>query len=422
MATILKPRSRRSWSLSAGRILCACAVLAAAGPHKCPQVHAADKLPDLETIRAAVNYYTASVKALEGKCVMELSRDGNADQENDAGRRMFDLREELSFSVDLVQGRAFVDEENSFYYRGKKGEKLEFETRTGEAWDGARSYALLYTHIRSPVDTTVPAGVPNKLNIGTRNGIHVRGVPWDAAGLRLLLAGGDSLATQLRQPGATVDGIEDIGGIKCVRVSAGRLTAWMDPTHEYLPRRLELRRDKGMVASATVKSAGEPLCRTDVVEFRKFPDGDSGKEMWFPTRSQTRVWFGMICDCEVTELRINPVIDPRRFSILPEDLPPGVQVTDVTAAPVQVSYTGGQMDEWQERNRLYDEESDRIGALLEGPHPRPAAGALDEGAPRTPAVIAQLPAPVHWSVWLLLAGSAALIVLGAISAVRARRA
>ena len=69
----------RKASRSVQRILVTFAVVCVAtGSVASHPAVAADKTPDLATIRAAVDFYTASIKTLEGKCVSKWSRGPNS--------------------------------------------------------------------------------------------------------------------------------------------------------------------------------------------------------------------------------------------------------------------------------------------------------------------------------------------------------
>lgn len=362
MGTHLKSSCRQFPWPSAARKFCVFVVFAAACPNS--EARAGDKLPDLETIRTAVDLYAQTVKTLQGKCVETMSRDRTVNLPQPAA---FDVLIETSFAADLVQRRTLLDSQESYYIVGKKGEKMPFEIRRACSYDGARSYHRIFTHLRSPVETEVEAGALHMLNIFPRDDTRTERVAWDYAGLRMSMAGEESLSTCLRKPGVTVEGLDEIDGARCVRLRArvgqgqAQLNMWLDSAHDFLPRRLELWR-----TPLPTKGDPELLYRMEVFKYRKFPDATGG-EQWFPVRSRSRLWTKQIYDCEVTELQINPPLEVRRFAVSPKDLPDGVQVNNFSSQQLRPEYTGGRADLWKERDRLSDEESARIRALRDGP-------------------------------------------------------
>ena len=379
------------------------------GDHR---VSAADEVPDLETIRVAVDSYTQSIKTLEGKFLRSMSHVSRR-MKVGPGIRMEGLRVDATFSADIAEGKFFLDERKSYWLPGKQnGEHVSFETHEVRAFDGMKAYSLVYSPVKSPVESAVPADIPMELIVGAENEIDREYVPWDFAGLRLLGMGKLTLAGMLRDPTIKLsdqfrqDGMyylyQDDGNISQFRSSP--FGAVIDPAHDYLPRSIWI--TETLPDEATRLAHG-----FEVFEFRRFPDAQGANEKWFPVRGRVKSWLPETYDLEVTELKVNQPIDAGRFSIREEDLPDGVKL--VTGGVE--SYTGGRKDLWQERQRLLDQNVSRIDLLLAPP---PSAALIP---PPAPTVAAEFFSGFSWQNWLVVVAALGVIVAAATSSLRGRR-
>jgi hypothetical protein len=313
------------------------------------RLRAAESLPDFETVRAAVDDYAGRVRTLEGKFTMTLTRDPRVGDPVGVERSKNDLRAEGSFQVDIMHGKVYLDKREAYWVPGLNGEQLRFEAHEASTFDGTRPYRLMYSRVKSPVDTGLPADVPLELIVGKDDPIANQPLPWDFAGLRLL--GGGTLSTALRESRISVNGEEEINGIRCIHLVDPQgptkvFEIWLDPEHDYLPVRMY------------IAAAGF----FEVSEFSKFRDESVGAECWFPARGRLTNTRGEIRDLDVKELKINSPIDAARFSIEEASLPDGVKVTRGVAGAV--SFTGERDDLWEQNKRHHDEEERRISALL----------------------------------------------------------
>jgi hypothetical protein len=144
-----------------------------------------------------------------------------------------------------------------------------------------------------------------------------------------------------------MDGDESVDGVKCIVISvntdarAGALRMWLDPHHDYLPR-------KQLYVSPNGKAESE---RTLVVKrFQQYDDG-SGNLRWFPKEGVVHTAFGD-WSVELVELRLNVDCNQEQFAIDPQTLPPGIKVHDSKG----VWFTGGKDDAYKELRKLMSEQ------------------------------------------------------------------
>lgn len=374
------------------------------------RVSAADEI-DLPTIRAALDFYTSSVKTLEGRYSLSAQLEPGFEYGPHV-LVMEDLRREIGFAADLERGWTSLDETKSWLYSGISKEK-RFEVRTVESFDGNRYHALLYTVTKSPIPTKVPFRVPHQLNMFSHDETRIDYGPWSFAGLRLKRFE-VSLAALLQTSAARLDGRETLDGSECYRVVAERdgirFIAWLDPQHDFLPRRQQY------IDLTKAEESNPPLYLLENTEFRQFTDDAHGTRRWFPVRGKARDFTREIKTIEVAELRINVPLKRSQFQIDPETLPDGVEINDASQSPMQVSYTGGRVDLWNERQRLVDQQTDKMAEIL-GIDMRPPS-TRPSGTHGT--VRAEPPRQAQWRVWLLAAGSVILIAVGARKILHAR--
>jgi hypothetical protein len=407
MKALPESRSRMARRFPAWRLAGVAAALAVGAVAR-RDACGADQLPDLETIRAAAEFYSQNIKTLEGRYVRKVTRVPGMP----LGMIARDHRAETIFRTDLAKRRIYLDERESYYLPGRDSAQLRFEIHVVNFSDGARTAHLMYSHVVSPAETEVPPDMPMWLNFSVRDDIGDRYLPWDFTGLRLIEMG--SLSAVLRNPMTRVEGLEVVGGTQCVRVAltfenTRPVVAWLDPARDFLPMRIELWR-----------AAGEPkrLHRLDVLQFERFSDAAGGADVWFPTKTRAQSWIDELTDMETFDLRINAPIDPAHLSMRIEDLPDGVQVNDWSPGG-GTSYTGGRKDLWDERKRLFDEEDARLKVMLDEAPRSPPVNTSDSGVP-VPAVAVPSVEAVHWSVWLLVCASIALIASGILILARRR--
>lgn len=375
------------------------------------QVAVAAQPPDISTVRAAVDYYAARVKTLSGKYVHKMGRAPGAKTTPAAMR---EYRAEIVFRADLVSRKVLLDERSSYWLPGKGGDRVPFGLHTVRTSDGTYSAALIHSHVRSPVESKLPPDLPMWLNLAPHDNVADEYVPWTFCGL--WMPGAGSLRAALAISSAHVENSETINGADCVRVSVGppgeaALIVWLDQTHDFLPRRIELWRNAG----------GRKLLHgLDVADIRNFPDSAGAQTVWFPVVCRARNWVDDAHDLEIADLTINAPIDGRDVTIQVDELPDGIQVNDASTRGLGGFYTGGRKDVWDERKRLYDEEHAEIEDLFEAP--RPERVALDDSSEeRAPAVTAEAESGANWPLWLLGVAAICLIVGGWMSIARARR-
>jgi hypothetical protein len=411
------PRSARLFCLTLALIL------AAGSPVASRRAAAADKTPDIATIRAAVDFYAASIKTLEGKGVSKWSRGPNSPGAKGGIPLTNDLRFDIVFLADIPNHKSFFDERKTYYLLGTNGDKMPFGIHTTTAFDGTLHFSMTHTHVVSPVETELAPDIPYDLNVSRNDATHNRSTPWDYSGLRI---SGGNLASFLRDPAARIDGQEKVNDANCVRVvvepSKGEPTfiAWLDPAHDFLPRRWTRPKPAALQAKSADNSP-KYLIQLDVFEFRKFPDLAGGNEKWFPVRGREHNWLDESHDDEITELKINPTIDGDRFSIQATTLVDGVRVNDSTGDGREASYTGGRQDLWEDRKRQLDDETRRMNVVLASLQNASATpGVGTDGLPK-PGIVAEVLSLPGGTRYVIAACSVALVGVGVISILRKRR-
>ncbi|MEX1232362.1 MAG: hypothetical protein WEB58_19105 [Planctomycetaceae bacterium] len=217
-----------------------------------------------------------------------------------------------------------------------------------------------------------------------------RFIPTDAIGGRVPLAV-TSLTEIMTHPSCRLDGQEEIDGVSCWKVQmeatdqlAGTpilVTAFFDPSHDYLPRQIEVRRKDS-------QNPGWHLTWA-VTEFQKLSD-DTLSLQWFPLIAEFRQSVS-VQTLTVEEMAINPDIPDQKFT---PDFSDGAMVTDHTDPGRPRNYAMGNIDRKVERV---------AAAALVNELPQPAA------SDRTPAAV-----PPQGGVWwfVLLAVSAAVVAVG----------
>ncbi len=371
----------------------------------------------LDTARAAVDFYAGSIKTLSGKSIVKLRGEPDRDKHFPGELRMQNVRIEETFEADVPSRRTRLEERKSFFYRAKDGGELPMETHLVGAFNGVKFFFLVHTQARSAIPTQVPLDTPVTLNITPGDDFDKEYVPWDFAGLR---AGyWANLAVFLRTPKLKIGPAQEVNGARCVAISDHRsngqvMAVWLDPEHDFLPRRIEL-------TGVDAEGKRSLQDRFEILDFGKFPDEESGTDKWFPTRVETHNWIMQISEVEVVELRINPPIDPARFTIADADLPDGVGISDRTQGH-SGRFTGDRKDIWEERQKLRRRETEQLESLIavpERPVSRPRASVDD--VKRDPTVTVTSPS-THWSIWAIGAVSIALIAAGSLRLVRSRKA
>jgi hypothetical protein len=368
----------------------------------------------LATIRAAVEDYAAHIKSLEGRYEMAFTPIGQF-----AGA---DESMTVDFAADLSGDRMIHDE-----YRVEASPKSPEISRRTRRID-ADTALLTFT----PRDGPEKAGWGEPHILVTRQrGRSGRTTPWHLAGLAspsTPVKGGLaqlwSLVTENWGGDAIYEGEQQMNGALCERVTIRypdrRVRLWLDPAHDYLPRRQEF---------IDLPAGKSPKTTTDVIdtfEFAKYHDADADVMRWFPSRGKHQ-WYNVSAEeYEVEQLTINPSLDDKRFRIDIASLPDGVQINDNSPAPAvvfpntsggTVRYTGDRRDLWEAREQARIESLKE--AALKGLFPQlPSAGTanLDEAGIYRDA-LSRVP---WWAYAIVAAGAASLIAL-LIARVRRRR-
>ena len=306
-------------------------------------------VPDLKTVAAAVIHNHASIRSMEGRFESKMTPAPKLPERavDVVTEDMKDSRSSVVFRTDIVHGRTHIDETRSFIYPGLS-ETQRFVVREISSFDGQESFVLEHTLAESPVPAHVPPNVPHTLSIkGGSDPTYIIYWPWHFAGLRLSDVPQESLASLFQSNLVTIDGEESVDGVKCIVISVntdarrGALRMWLDPHHDYLPR-------KQIYVSPSGNAESE--LTLVVKRFQQYDDG-SGKLRWFPKEGVVHTAFGDR-SVELVELRLNVDCDQQLFAIDPETLPPGIKVHDSKGDWV----TGGRDDVYRELRKLMAEQ------------------------------------------------------------------
>lgn len=308
-------------------------------------------LPDLKTVAAAVISCHNSIRSMEGRFESRMTPTpklpGQAVKAVAEEHR--DSRSSVAFRANIVHGWTHLDETRSFVCPGLS-ETQPIVVRTTRSFDGQKPCVLHKTLAESPVPAHVPPDVPHTLDCTGSDPTEFTYGPWYFAGLRLLRSPRESLASLFQRNLVTIDGEQSVDGVKCLVISvdadarAGELRMWLDPVHDYLPRK-QIHCTPGRDAD---------LERTLIVkEFQQYDDG-SGNLRWFPKEAVIQTGFGDYL-VDLAELRLNVDCRKEQFATDPETLPPGVRVHDASGSWV----TGGRVDLCSELAKLRAEQ-DRI--------------------------------------------------------------
>ena len=103
----------------------------------------------------------------------------------------------------------------------------------------------------------------------------------------------------------SADGADKTPDLATLRVAVDLrpVAAWLDPAHDYMPRRIEMMQFPSGESPTLMHGF-------DVFEFRKFPDGAGGNEKWFPVIGRVKNWQPYLLQGIDYETR--NVIDVRR--------------------------------------------------------------------------------------------------------------
>jgi hypothetical protein len=360
----------------------------------------ADEMIDLKMIQAAVEAYDSSISSLAGRYRSRIKT-----PVTDQVRRE-DSTMTGTFLFQCLHDRIRLEEHDSWFYG--KISRERFEVRKLSTFDGTRAELLFFTCDKRPIPSKVPAGRAFILNSGGGNGRN-EFTPWVIAGLRVRGTGG-TLAALLKSPSAQLERIERVAGDLCYVVSMKQpeIRVWLDPRHDFLPRRQEF---------SFLGADGKPDPPHLVLEtttFEQFADAEKKEHRWFPKHCEVRS-PQQVELVDVDELRINPPVDETQFTIDRQTLPDGVRVNDPGSAGRKVSYTGDRKDLWDEIDRQLDEETEELNRLLGTTGPgRPKA------APAVPPIPA-VPATASRSGALLLVGASLLLILCGLRLARSRK-
>jgi hypothetical protein len=302
--------------------------------------------PDPKTVAAAVISYHASIRSMEGRFESKMTPAPKlpARAVDVVTEDVKDSRSSVAFRTDIVHGWTHLDETRSFISPGLSESQRLVVRHTG-SFNGDRTCALQYTLAESPVPAGVPSGVPYSLKSERSNLTESAFMPWHFAALRLWGVPRQSLATLFQRNLVTIDGEESVDGVKCIVIgadaTAGELRMWLDPGHDYLPRKQFYGSPDG----------DAEFDKTLIVnKFQQYDDG-SGHLRWFPKEAVVQIGFDDY-SVELVELQLNVDCRQEQFTIDPETLPPGVSVHDANGSWV----TGGRDDIYRKLRKLMAEQ------------------------------------------------------------------
>lgn len=305
------------------------------------------EVPDLKTVASAVIFYHASIRSMEGRFDSKTTAAPQLPARKVEVLIQEHSRSSVVFRTDRVHGWTHLDETRSFVYP-RLSETQRFVVHDTSSFDGQKRYTLHHTLAESPVPAHVPPNVPHTLSImGGSDPTHSNFGPWNFAGLRLRDVPQESLAFLFQSNLVTIDGEESVDGVKCIVISvntdarAGALRMWLDPHHDYLPRK-----------QLYISPSGDSAFQSSFVvkKFQQYDDG-SGNLRWFPKEVVVQTGGGDYL-VDLVELRLNVDCRKEQFAIDPETLPHGVRVSDDSRSWV----TGGRVDLWRELEKLRAEQ------------------------------------------------------------------
>ncbi len=309
----------------------------------------------IEEIRDSVHKYTQKIETLDGR--MQIIFQTKAFKRvPSAPLVMEDLTIDTDFKVDLFHGRTFLATDRTWYYREISDSPFSVEHL--DTFDGEAGYHLERTLKVSPVTSRLPLNFPYTLAVGVKDGTTVHRVISRLAGLPIPGAM-VSLAAVLGSPEARITGKRTIDGHRCVDVSGGagawRVDASLDPSVSWLPRRLV-----AAYQSSTAPSTA-PTFDLQTTEFGQFETGVPNDVVWFPVRGREIHMGATTVDLILNELRINTPMSKEQFKVDRTALPDGVRVE----TPSGTTYTGGREDLWVAMDKLVDEKTAVMQAIIE---------------------------------------------------------
>ena len=333
---------------------------------------------DLDAARAALDFYTTSIVALEGEWVTHL---GGKYSPGTLVMEDMTLRQE--FSVDLQRNRVRLDELKTWKYSKISPDK-EFSVRKLTVFDGHRTQTLLRTEEKGPLPSSIPPDVPHKLHVFNRDTTNIHYFPWIVAGLRTRI--GPPLAVLLRDAGVKSEGTESVSGAPCWRFSlpAHQATVWLDPENDFLPRRF-------------VYGAGRAKREIDVHDFQQVVDSRHSEKRAFPAKGHVTSGDDFQ-DFEISRVTLNPSLPESDFQIPESSLPDGVIIVE-EGKPTR--YSGDRKDLFQQVEAEVDKLSVTKKKLL----------GIDKPASATANPVRVPPQQTSWHLPSLISAVSLLLIL-----------
>ncbi len=358
-----------------------------------PRCLQAQQPPSLEVIEKAITFYADSISTLEGKFEHRVIP-GEKSPDGPDVIRMEGRINQVTFLSDVVHGWRKLDETGSWLYSWYSTDQ-KFVNRSVQYFDGNKACALIHHFLESPVDVEIPAGAPMFLNMQPNDLTDPVFGPWFFSALQLRGLAGRGLASLFQEKVATLDGEEEINGVRCIRITAliqSRIYHfWLDPDRDYLPR-------KQVFGPASKEYEHQMV----VKEFKQFDDG-AGNLRWFPSSG---VAITDISDhpYELLELKLNPVLPQDQFMIDPATLPPGVQVHEMDGKKWIV---GGRQDLFDQMQQQRDKRDAMMEERLQK-----ARGAIVTSKSGEPEVVRVTEEKFPWVQIVLFCAGALLIGIG----------
>ena len=357
----------------------------------------------LAALRAAVEACAASIRTLEGRYEATSIT---------IGQSAIDKQHlTVEFAVSFTTSQSILDERKLEV--SPKDPALARRSRRIDAANGTLTF--LSTDLRAaPTDW----GQPHWF-VGHQNSQNRASTLWHLAALATPASGVTnpglvrlwSLATENWGGDAKYEGTEKVNGARCERVTIRypdrRVTFWLDPEHDYLPRRQEF---------IDLAPAGKPGKTTtnliETFEFAGYRDVESGDTRWFPARGREQ-WHGVqVIEYHVKDLTINPTLESGRFQIDIDSLPDGVQTAGAVGHP---AFTGDRRDLFEAREEAY--RVSQLEAMQKGLFPQLPHVA----APVTRDLYRDALARVPWWGYAVVVAGAGLLVGLVISRFRRQR-